>query len=145
MIIPYLACGAPLIVRRFNPERDILYVLQEDRLSFVGEPYDRLFETDMIGRDCAWECEIQVIAVPETLSRQRDFHDDFEQLLESDWHAWRVLYIIFDPQPNEWSPSPREKKNLMAQVWEIDGEPLIDMTWCNGDPQGGWSVQRYAD
>lgn len=87
----------PIYRRSFDPMRDALYIPLEEWENCLAEPYDRMFEPDLINRNVDFIPDVKRIAVSEALLRREAaalgemFHHFF----------WlKVLFIVIDPQPD---------------------------------------------
>ncbi|KAI0388272.1 hypothetical protein F5Y17DRAFT_453448 [Xylariaceae sp. FL0594] len=85
----------PVILRPFDPARDVIYISPSRWTTFLNEPGDRLFEPDLVGRNAKIRAHLGRIAVPES------FISGGDTFSASDWDDTypdvRSLYIVIDP------------------------------------------------
>lgn len=104
----------PIYRRSFDPMRDALYIPLEEWENCLAEPYDRMFEPDLINRNVDFIPDVKRIAVSEALLRREAaalgemFHHFF----------WlEVLFIVIDPQPDLQPVSSDDME--VQQRWEF--------------------------
>lgn len=140
----------PLLVRRFDPRCDVLYVSLDDWHRFYTEPHDRAFEPDMIGRDHAVASQVTRVAVPEAFIREWGYYRHYFQEMFNPWQSiWQRLYIILDPQPDGFLPAggalagTEDTDHIILPRWEIDEKPVVELVWLSDKDQ--WTVSEYEN
>ncbi|KAB8293826.1 hypothetical protein EYC80_009307 [Monilinia laxa] len=114
--------ASPTIVRRFDPNQDILHVPHHQWNDFYNEPFDRSFEDDMIDLNHGTFNEVTRIAVPESL-----FWEDVNSLSELYMYfSIKVLYIIVD-EPRDLRYM-QNNSNLQPR-WELREFPAGYFIW----------------
>ena len=119
----------PYVVRRFDPERDALYVPFDEWKTFAAEPVDRQFEPDLVNRTINVTCDLDRIAVPEALLRDSEKLAYLADLFYEFMNA-KGLFVILDPQPAMPS-TDAERAAPGPQLWEF--EPTSDRLLLCGD------------
>lgn len=125
-----------MLVRPFDPMRDILYIALGRWYDFCCEPYDRLFEPDLLGKNVSSGPDLTRIAVPESLVWGRA--DELPEMFG--WFSGiAVLLVIVDPQPGVQLPGEevvqrREEaestqKRPFRWIQQFQGEDVAKRRW----------------
>lgn len=133
------SASGPLLVRAFDPGRDVLYVSLDDWDGFCSEPLYRPFEEDMVNRHYTVECSVSRVAVAEAFVRQRDCYRGFLQEMCEAYKSLTTLYVILDLQPGGFCSfiTPGASMTISPR-WEINEKPVMEMAWQDGE----WSGQN---
>lgn len=125
-----------MFVRPFDPMRDVLYIAPGRWNDFCFEPYDRLYEPDLLGKNVSNGPSLTCIAVPESL-----VWGGADALPEM--FGWlpgiEVLLVIVDPQPSVQLPGREvvqrfeEAKSMQKRpshlIQQLQGDDVAKCRW----------------
>lgn len=138
--------GSHAFMRSFDPDRDALYVAAEQLHDFSVEPYDRLFEPDLVNKNVSCTPVIRHIAVPESLIKGDQPTLDGEEL---DWYIVSTLFIIDDAYAHVKSSDTKSRRRFnlsdggqKALVWNREAKLF---SWGTGESVRGDDVYRSLE
>ncbi|PNY23531.1 Uncharacterized protein TCAP_06526 [Tolypocladium capitatum] len=103
----------PVLARPFDPVHDALYVALDKFNDFCCEPYDRLFQPDLVDQGVSSSPDVTRIAIPEALLRSED--TTLHQVTE--WFPrLAVIFIVVDAQPDLEDDGTKVQRR-----WELEG------------------------
>jgi hypothetical protein len=125
-----------VFVRQFEPMRDILYIALGRWYEIYSEPYDRLFEPDLLGKNVSSGPDLTRIAVPESLVWDRA--DELPEMFG--WFSGiAVLFIIVDSQLGVQFPggevdqrheeAESTQKRAFRWIQQLQGEDVVKRPW----------------
>jgi len=123
--------GGPVILRAFDPYRDILYIAQSRWITFLDEPSERLFWPDLVHKNIQVRAHIWRIAVPESfIWNQATNLANFVSDWDYNYTCIKKLYIIIDP-PEELDREATETSsdnNEVPSYWRLK-ELQVASSW----------------
>jgi hypothetical protein len=131
--------GYPLIVRQFEPKRDVLYFPLEEWNRTHLDFNTRLFQGDLLDEVLTYSGKVRMFAVPETfpMSELAKVPEDLDAFVEA-----HVLMIVINPSPE------LQLIDSMKNYWEVDIANKGAFYWSRKHPifefRGGLNICDQA-
>ncbi|KAI0544053.1 hypothetical protein F4679DRAFT_566428 [Xylaria curta] len=124
--------GRLIFLRRFSPDRDVLFVTDWDAIFL--DAADEMFVPELLDRFMTVRPGIMRIAATKPLLQAR--HADLSDLFHENWHSVRALYILVD-MPQEPHVSAENSAGMHKPLLECESLHKVAL-WTGSD----WNFDR---
>ena len=125
-----------IFVRSFDPIRDVLYVAVHQFNNFCIEPYDRMFEPDLLNQMFTSDSGLTRIGIPEALLQVES--NPLAGLFEWFDHI-TTLFILVDTQPDF-----EDNDTKVQRRWEFESRRTRAIFWNRNQSRFDWGEGEYV-